>query len=128
MKKQLLFTLIGLMFLYLLNGCNGCKSYNLTTKEIDAIHKSNDSKRVIWYEIILPVKNEAKGYLFLRTDDQKYDTARINTSQAAAIIPLLQQPGVLYNTVSKSLIFIKEEINPNSVDVNKKDSIITKPL
>ena len=91
-------------FSFHLIGCRGCNNQSFSRNELDRPHLS---QKIKWYKIIQPIKNESKGYLFIQTVDEKYDTSRVNSSQISAIISMLQYPDIVYNSGSQSLIILK---------------------
>jgi hypothetical protein len=93
---------------------NSFQSNELQEKKLNDPSLIINSKKILWYRIITPIKNDTKGYLYFKTDDGLFDTTRINQVQIAVVTSILTQKGILYNTDTKSLIM--------TIDNSKKDS------
>jgi hypothetical protein len=98
------------------------KSFNsndLQIEKLDSMNLTTSFKNVIWYKIITPVKNETKGYLFLKTEDGNFDTTRISTLQTSVFTSLLNEKNIQYNTDTKSLILTSTISNQDTLTLNR---------
>lgn len=118
----LLLIILGiLVFLVFVNIKSG-KSFDsndLQIEKLDSLNLRSSFKKVIWYKIITPVKNEAKGYLFLKTEDDNIDTTRISTLQTSVFTSLLNEKDIQYNTDTKSLILTGTISNQDTFTLNR---------
>lgn len=113
MKKGIILVISILLAVVLIvlivNFLKGKSSFN---KDFDPSNTQvGTSKKVVWYKLVIPIKNENKGTLFIKTDDGVYDTTRVSLIQTAAIHSILEKKSVLYNAVTNNLIISSENVN-----------------
>lgn len=91
----------------------GRKDYGSFTNEhaesTDTVQLVSVPEKITWYKIISPVKNEGKGFLYLKTEtNTAIDSSRISPAQAAAFTGLLKEKEVLFSWETKSIIVTAE--------------------
>lgn len=118
----LLVVIIGLLIAILLLNTNSINFFSFDGS-INGNEKGHSlapsMQKITWYQIIIPLKNETMGFLYIKTEDGTIDSTRISTIKTTAVTSLLREKNVMYDLSKKRLVITKENLENDSIIVNQ---------